>query len=98
LLTDGDEFPHQVTKATVFSELRPGAFYRGTLGNHLGDRLSTDAMSQGIRRTMSRGIFLGAVAVGLATLTETRGQNTRTQIVDAGQTSGELIAFIPQCF
>ena len=47
---------------------------------------------------MSWGILLGAVAVRLATFTETRGQKTGTQIVDVGHASGKLIAFIPQCF
>ncbi len=40
---------------------------------------------------MSRGVFLSAVAVGLATLTEPRGQKTRAQVIDAGQTRNELI-------
>ena len=46
---------------------------------------------------MSRGVFLSAVAVGLATLTEPRGQKTRAQVIDAGQTRNELITFISQC-
>jgi len=98
LLTDGDQFPHQMTETAVFSDLRLGAFDSRALGNNLGDRFSTHSMSQRIRGTVSRGILLGTVAVGLATFTETRGQKTRTQIVDARQTSGELIAFVTQCF
>jgi hypothetical protein len=43
---------------------------------------------------MSRGVLLGAVAVGLATLPETRGQKTGTQVIDARQTGRELIASI----
>ena len=50
------------------------------------------------RGTVSWGILLGAVAVRLATFTETRGQKTGTQILDVGHAGGELIAFIPQCF
>jgi len=46
---------------------------------------------------VSRGVFLSAVAVGLATLTEPRGQKTRAQVIDAGQTRNELITFISQC-
>jgi len=97
-LTDKDQFPHQVTETAILSDLRLGAFDSRALGNHLGDRLSTDTMSQRIRGTVSRGIFVGAVAVGLATFTKTRSQKTRAQIVDTRQTSGELIAFVTQCF
>src|SRR6266446_6395707 len=46
---------------------------------------------------MSRGVLLGAVAVRLATLTETRGQKAGTQIIDAGQTGRQLIASISEC-
>jgi hypothetical protein len=46
---------------------------------------------------MSQGVLLGAVAVRLATLTETRGQKAGTQVIDAGQASRELIASISQC-
>src|ERR1700674_1656833 len=98
LLTDGDQFPHQVAEAAVFGDLRLGTFDRWALGNHLGDRLSTDAMSQRIRGTMPRGMLLGAVAVQLATLTKTCGQKTGTQVVDAGQASSELIAFFSESF
>src|ERR1700674_1393205 len=98
LLTDGDEFPHQIAETAVFSDLRLGAFHRWARRNHLGDRFPTDAMSQRIGGTVSWGILLGAVAVRLATFTETRGQKTGTQIVDVGHASGELVAFIPQCF
>ena len=81
----------------VFGDLRLGTFDGGALGNDLGDRLSAHPMSQRIRRTMSGRPFLGAVAVRLATLTETRGQKTGTQVVDAGQTGRQLIASISQC-
>ena len=46
---------------------------------------------------MTWGVLLGAVAVQLATLTETRGQKTRTQVADAGQTGRELITSISEC-
>jgi hypothetical protein len=98
LLTDSDEFPHQIAETAVFSDLRLGAFHRWARRNHLGDRFPSDAMSQRIGGTVSWGILLGAVAVRLATFTETRSQKTGTQIVDVGHASGELIAFIPQCF
>jgi hypothetical protein len=42
---------------------------------------------------MPRGILLGAVAVGLATLTETRGQKAGTQVINTRQTGRELIAW-----
>src|SRR5580704_961808 len=98
LLADGDQFPYQVTETAILGNLRLGAFYSRALGNHLGDCLSTDAMSQRIRGTVSRGILLGAMAIRLATFTKARGQKTRTQIVDVGRTASELIAFFPQCF
>jgi hypothetical protein len=71
LLTDDDQFPDQVPETAIFGDLRFGTFDGGALGNDLGDRLSTNPMSQRIRRTMPWGVFLGAMAVGLATLTET---------------------------
>jgi hypothetical protein len=37
------------------------------------------------------------MTVGLATLTVTRGENTGTQVVDSGQTGGDLIAAISEC-
>jgi hypothetical protein len=96
LLTDGDQFPHQVTEAAIFGDLRLGALDRGALGNNLGDRFSTDSMSQRIGRTMSRRILLGAVAVRLTTPTEAGGQEAWAQIVDLGQTAHQLIASIPE--
>jgi hypothetical protein len=98
LLTDGDQFPHQVTETAILSDLRLGAFDSRALGNHLGDGLSTDAMSQRIRGTVSWGTLQGTVAVRLATFTKARGQKPGTQIVDVGQISSELIAFFPQYF
>jgi hypothetical protein len=98
LLTHGDQFPHQVTEAAVFGDLRFGTFDRRALGNDLGDRLSTDSMSQRIGGTVSQGILLGAVAIGLAALTETSGQETGTQVIDLGQTGGNLSALISECF
>src|SRR4029077_18475763 len=89
LLADGDQFPHQVTETAILSDLCLGAFDSRTLRNHLGDCLSTDAMSQRIRGTVSLGILLGAMAIRLATFTKARGQKTGTQIVDAGQTASE---------
>src|SRR5580700_1104676 len=97
LLTDDDQFPDQVPETAVFGDLRLGPFDGGALGNDLGDRLSTNPMSQRIRRTMSGRVFPGAVAVRLATLTETRGQKTGTQVLDVGQTGRQLIASISQC-
>jgi hypothetical protein len=37
------------------------------------------------------------MAVRLATLSETRGQKARAQVIDAGQTGRELIASSSQC-
>jgi hypothetical protein len=37
------------------------------------------------------------MTVRLATLTETRGENTGAQVVDSGQTGRELIAAISKC-
>jgi hypothetical protein len=97
LLADGDQFSHQATETAILSDLRLGAFDSRTLRNNLGDCLSTDAMSQRIRGTVSWGILVGAMAIRLATFTKARGQKTGTQIVDVGQTASELIAFSPQC-
>src|SRR6201984_1094123 len=96
LLTDGNQFPHQVAKAAVLGDLLLGAFDSGTSGNDLGDRFSTGPMGQRIRRTVSWGILPGAGAVRLATLAETRGQKTWTQVAEMGQASGEVIAFFAQ--
>jgi hypothetical protein len=98
LLTHGDQFPHQVTEAAVFGDLRFGTFDGRALGNDLGDRLSTDSMSQRIGRTVSQGILLGTVAIGLAALTETGRQETGTQVIDLGQTGGNQSALISECF
>src|SRR5260370_11221483 len=98
LLTHGDQFSHQVTEAAVFGDLRFGTFDCRALGNDLGDRLSTDSMSQRIGRTVSQRILLGTVAVGLATLTATGGQETGTQVIDLGPTAGNRTPFISQSF
>src|SRR5260370_14856553 len=98
LLTHGDQFSHQVTEAAVFGDLRFGTFDCRALGNDLGDRLSTDSMSQRIGRTVSQRILLSTAAVALATLTETSGQETRTQVIELGQTVGNPSAFISHCF
>jgi hypothetical protein len=81
----------------VFSDLCFGTFDGGTLGNNLGDRLSRNSMGQRKGRAVSRGILLSAVAVGLATLAEPRGQKAGAQVRNAAQTSGELIPFISEC-
>ena len=47
---------------------------------------------------MSWGALLGTVAIRLATFTKTRGQEARAQIVDVGETGGELIPFIAKRF
>jgi hypothetical protein len=98
LLTHGDQFSHQVTEAAIFGDLRFGTFDGRALGNDLGDRLSTDSMSQRIGRTVSQGILLGTVTIGLAALTETGSQETGTQVIDLGQTGGNRSAFISECF
>src|ERR1700757_1325902 len=98
LLTNGDQFPHQVTEAAVFGDLRFGTFDCRALRNDLGDRLSTDSMSQRIGRTVPQGILLGTVAIGFAALTETGSQETGTQVIDLGQTGGNQSAFISECF
>jgi hypothetical protein len=46
LLTHDDEFPNQFPEAVVFRDLRFGTFDGGALGNDLGDRLSSNPMSQ----------------------------------------------------
>jgi len=98
LLTHGDQFSHQVTEAAVFGDLRFGTFDCRALGNDLGDRLSTDSMSQRIGRTVSQGILLGTVTIALAALTETGSQETGTQVIDLGQTGGNRSAFISESF
>jgi hypothetical protein len=40
--------------------------------------------------------LLGAVAVRFSAFTDSRGQKTGTQVVDVGQTSGELILFFAE--
>jgi hypothetical protein len=81
----------------VLSDLCFGTVDGGALGNNLGDRFSSNSMSQRKGRAVSRGVLLSAVAVELATLTEPRGQKTGAQVIDAGQTRDELIAFISEC-
>ena len=81
----------------VFSDLCFGTFHGGTLGNNLGDRLSRNSMGQRKGRAVSRGILLSAVAVGLATLAEPRGQKAGAQVLNTAQTSGELIPFLSEC-
>jgi hypothetical protein len=98
LLTNGDQFSHQVTEAAVFGDLCFGTFDGRAFGNDLGDRLSINSMSQRIGRTVSQGILLGTVAIGLAALTETGRQETGTQVIDLGQTGGNLSALISECF
>src|SRR5258708_5875041 len=98
LFTNGDQLPHQVMEAAVFGDLRFGTFDGRALRNDLGDRLSTDSMSQGIGRTVPQGILLDTVAIGLAALTETGSQETGTQVIDLRQTSGNQSAFISECF
>src|SRR6516225_8025959 len=78
LLTNSDQLTHQITEAAVFGDLRFSTFDGGALGNDLGDRLSTESMSQRIGRAVSPGILLGTVAIGLAALTETGRQETRS--------------------
>src|SRR6516162_518449 len=98
LLTNSDQLPHQITEAAVLGDLRFSTFDGGALGNDLGDRLSTESMSQRIGRAVSRGILLGTVAIGLAALTETGRQETRSQVIDLGQTSGNQRAFLSESF
>jgi hypothetical protein len=97
LLTHDDEFPHQFPETVVFRDLRFGTFDSGALRNDLGDRLSSNSMSQGKGRAVSRGVLLSTVAVGLAAPTEARGQKTGAQVLDVGQTGDELIPFISEC-
>lgn len=94
MLTHEDQFPHQIPETVVFGDLRFGPFDRRALGNDLGDRLSSNSMGQRIGRAVSRGVLPSAVAVGLATLTETRGQKTGAQVFHVSQTGGDLMAFI----
>jgi hypothetical protein len=97
LLTDGDQFPHQVAEAAVLGDLRLGVFDGRTLLDDLGDRFATDSMGERMRGTVSRGALLSAVAVRLTTLTETRSQKTRTQISDTSQAGSKLIALFAKC-
>jgi hypothetical protein len=94
LLTHEDQFPHQIPETVVFGDLSFGPFDCRAFGNNLGDRLSSSSMGQRIGRTVSRGVLLSAVAVGLATLTETRSQKTGAQVFNVSQAGGELMAFI----
>ena len=42
-------------------------------------------------------VLVSAMAIGLATPTETRGQKAGAQVLDVGQAGRELITFIPEC-
>jgi hypothetical protein len=60
----------------------------------LGDGFSTVGMSQRVGEAVSRGVLLRTVAVRLATLAESGGQRTATEIADLSQTGLELLAFL----
>jgi len=94
LFADGNQFLHELAKTTVFGDLCPGTIYRRPLGDDLGDGLSTAGMSQRVGGAVSRGVFLGTVAIRLATLAESRGERAGTEIADLSQTSLELLAFL----
>jgi hypothetical protein len=94
LFADGNQFLHEFAKTTVFGDLRSGTIDRRSLGDDLGDGFSSARMSQRVRGTVSRGVFLGTVAVRLATLAEARGERAGTEIADLRQTGFELLAFL----
>src|SRR6266704_1939469 len=75
-----------------------GPFDGWSLRNHLGNGLSSHAMSQRIGRTVSWGALLGAVAVCFTAFAEPRSQKPRTPVVQLSQTLGELIAFFLESF
>jgi len=81
-------------KTTVFGDLRSSTINRRSLGDDLGDGLSTAGMSQRVGGAVPRGVFLRTVAVGLATLAESRGERATTEIADLSQTGLELLAFL----
>jgi hypothetical protein len=93
LFADGNQFLHQFAKTTVFGDLRPSTFDRRSLGDDLGDGLSTAGMSQRIGGAMSRGVFLCTVAVRLATFSESGRERSATEIADLRQTGLKLLAF-----
>jgi len=85
---------HELAKTAVFGNLRPGTIYRRSLGDDLGDGLSTAGMSQRVGGAMSRGVFLRTVAVRLATLAESGSERAATEIADLRQAGLELLAFL----
>jgi hypothetical protein len=94
LFADRNQFLHEFAETTVFGDLGSGTIDRRSLGDDLGDGFSCVGMSQRVGGTVSRGVFLGAVAVRLATLAEARGERAGTEIADLSQTSLELLAFV----
>jgi len=94
LFANGNQFLHQLAKTTVFGDLLSGTINGRSLGDDLGDGLSTAGMGQRVRGAVSRGVFLYTVAVRLATLAESRGERARTEIADLSQTGLELLAFL----
>jgi hypothetical protein len=94
LFADRNQFLHEFAETTVFGDLGSGTIDRRSLGDDLGDGFSRAGMSQRVGGTVSRGVFLGAVAVRLATLAEARGERAGTEIADLSQTSLELLAFV----
>lgn len=94
LFADGNQFLHELAKTTVFGDLRSGTIYGRSLGDDLGDGLSSAGMSQRVGGAVSQGVFLCTVAVRLATLAESRGERAGTEIVDLRQTGLELLTFL----
>jgi hypothetical protein len=45
LFADGNQFLHELAKTTVFGDLRSGTIYGRSLGDDLGDGLSSTGMS-----------------------------------------------------
>jgi hypothetical protein len=93
LLADGHQFSYQMAKAAIFGKLSLGTFEPSALGNHLRDRFSSGAMSQGMRGAMPGGTLLGTVAIRLPTSPEAGRQKSWTQIIDLSEASRELNTF-----
>jgi hypothetical protein len=92
LLTDRDQLSHQVAEAAVLGNLRPGTFDGRTLRNDLGDRFfrrldeSTNMTGHVLENPPRRSGKSTYRICGIA----------RSKNLDAGQTGGELFAFLPK--
>ncbi len=76
----------------VFLQLQAGAVHGGAGGNDPRYRLASNGMGQRIRRAMTLGTLLGAMASRLAAFTIPGYERTRTHVADLSKFGFELIA------